>query len=73
MSKLDIEVIYKQASKLADKDKKSLISKLENDMQKIQRPKKHQLVELEGLGKEIWEKIVPQKYLYDLRSEWDDR
>ncbi|HDQ00169.1 MAG TPA: hypothetical protein ENN22_13445 [bacterium] len=73
MSKIDIEVIYKYASKLADKDKMSLISKLENDIQKTQMTKKHKLVELEGLGKEIWEKIDTQQYLNDLRSEWDGR
>jgi len=73
MSELDIEVIYGHASKLTDKDKISLISKLENDIKKTQRTKKHKLVELEGLGKEIWEKIDTQKYLNDLRREWDDR
>jgi len=73
MSELDIEVIYEHAAKLTDKDKISLISKLENDINKKHNTKKHKLAELEGLGKEIWGKIDTQEYLNDLRREWDDR
>ena len=70
MSVLDLEIIYKQASKLTDLDKIALISKLKDD---IKNSKQHKLAELEGLGKEIWETIDTQKYLHDLRREWDER
>jgi hypothetical protein len=31
------------------------------------------LLELEGLGAEIWEGTDAQKYVDDLRNEWDNR
>jgi hypothetical protein len=34
---------------------------------------KHHLIELEGLGKEIWEGIDAQEYVNRLRDEWDER
>jgi hypothetical protein len=33
----------------------------------------HSILELEGLGAEIWEGIDAQEYVDQLRSEWDDR
>jgi hypothetical protein len=35
--------------------------------------KKRSLLELEGLGAEIWQDIDAQGYIDDLRKEWDDR
>jgi len=46
---------------------------LAKDVQKTKKAKKHKLSELEGPGKEIWEKIDAQKYVNDLRGEWNDR
>jgi hypothetical protein len=31
------------------------------------------ILELEGLGREIWEGVDPRKYIEELRDEWDDR
>ena len=31
------------------------------------------ILELEGLGKEIWEGVDPRKYINDLRHEWRNR
>lgn len=31
------------------------------------------ILELEGLGKEIWEGVDPRKYIDELRDEWDNR
>lgn len=36
-------------------------------------PKKRSILELRGLGKEIWEGIDAQEYVNDLRNEWDHR
>jgi hypothetical protein len=33
--------------------------------------KKHSIMELEGLGKEIWQGIDATKYVRELRAEWD--
>lgn len=34
-------------------------------------PKKHNITELKGCGKEIWKGIDAQKYVNKLRKEWD--
>jgi len=38
-----------------------------------QPEERHSLLELEGLGKEIWEGIDAQEYVNGLRDEWDHR
>jgi hypothetical protein len=35
--------------------------------------KKRSLLELEGLGAEIWQGIEAQEYINQIRKEWDDR
>ena len=36
------------------------------------RPRRS-IMDLHGLGKEIWEGIDPQEYVNELRAEWDHR
>lgn len=36
-------------------------------------PPPRSLLELEGLGAEIWQGIDPQVYVTELRREWDQR
>jgi hypothetical protein len=36
-------------------------------------PPRHDIRELHGLGKEIWEGIDAQEYVNRLREEWDHR
>lgn len=36
-------------------------------------PPKRSIMELHGLGKELWEGIDAQEYVNALRSEWDHR
>jgi hypothetical protein len=36
-------------------------------------PRTHSILELDGLGMEIWEDVDAQEYVNDLRSEWDER
>jgi hypothetical protein len=36
-------------------------------------PKPRSLMDLEGLGEEIWRGIGPQIYVNELRDEWDKR
>lgn len=35
--------------------------------------KKHSIMELHGLGAEIWQGIDAQEYVNELRKEWDHR
>jgi hypothetical protein len=36
-------------------------------------PHSRSLLELGGLGEEIWQCIDPQAYVHELRKEWDQR
>ena len=36
-------------------------------------PKKRSIMELHGLGAEIWEGVDAQEYVNELRKEWDHR
>jgi hypothetical protein len=51
----------------------SLISRnlVEKSKKEDRRPRS--LLELEGLGAEIWEGVDAQKYVDELRDEWHDR
>lgn len=57
---------------LRDDDKLALISKLISSMQGNTIKRKRSLLELERLGKEIWQGIDANSYIDELRSEWDD-
>ena len=39
--------------------------------QKFTSSPKHSLLELEGLGKEIWESIDVEKYIEEERNSWE--
>ena len=34
---------------------------------------RHSILELHGLGKEIWQGVDPQDYVNKLRDEWEER
>lgn len=69
------EEIYQQYIKqLPNKEKLRLIAKVSNDLADTETEKpKRSLLELEGLGKEIWEGIDAQEYVNELRNEWEHR
>ena len=70
-----VEEIYQQYIKpLPDKEKLRLIAKVSNDLAETETENpKRSLLELEGLGKEIWKGIDAQEYVNELRNEWDHR
>ena len=37
----------------------------------VSQPRRRSLMELEGLGAELWQGIDAQEYIDQLRSEWD--
>lgn len=49
------------------------LTKTEVAEQPERAPSARSLLELEGLGAEIWEDIDAQAYVTGLRSEWDHR
>ena len=72
---LTAEEIYQQHVKpLANREKLRLIAKVSSDLaeNEIEKPKRS-IMELHGLGKEIWEGIDAQQYVSELRDEWEHR
>lgn len=69
------EEIYQQYVKpLPEKEKLRLIAKVSNDLAETENEKpRRSLLELEGLGKEVWEGVDAQEYINELRNEWEQR
>ncbi len=70
-----VEEIYQQYIKpLPEKEKLRLIARVSNDLaeSEIEKPKRS-IMELHGLGKEIWKGIDAQEYVNELRNEWEHR
>jgi hypothetical protein len=80
MSLITVEQLYEQHIKtLPAIDKLRLMSMIaqqlvnEPDITEVAEKPKHSLMELHGLGAEIWQGIDAQEYVNQLREEWDNR
>jgi hypothetical protein len=71
---ITIEEVYaKYIKDLSPAEKLRLLEITAHDLaNKIDNPE-HSILELEGLGIEAWQEIDPQKYINQLRDEWDHR
>ncbi len=71
MEKQDIvKEIEKKITRLNPEQKKRLLDSIRASL-KPKNKRQHSLLELEGLGKEIWEKTNTDKYLNDERKSWE--
>jgi hypothetical protein len=70
---MTITQIMEQAKTLSWQERRELITLLHDSLQNGDVPKKHSILELAGLGEEIWTGIDAQEYVNQLRSEWDER
>jgi hypothetical protein len=72
---MTFEAIVEEIETLSIDQRKALIMALVDSLARNEKPpnKTHSLLELEGLGAEIWEGIDAQEYVNQLRSEWDHR
>jgi hypothetical protein len=50
-----------------------IASELAIEARALSLPRRRSLMELEGLGAEIWQGIDAQEYVDQLRSEWDTK
>jgi hypothetical protein len=78
MATLTAKEIYEQLVKrLPPEERLQLIEMVNRDL--LERPgkepqkNKRSLMELHGLGAEIWQGIDAQEYVDELRKEWDHR
>ncbi len=67
-----IAEFFKQVRQLTPDEQQDLVEEM-IAMSHLQPPRKpkHSIMELEGLGKEIWEGVDPQQYIEDERNSWD--
>ena len=73
---MSVQEMIQDAKTLSIDDRKRLMKALVDLLTELpqETPKKNRnLLELTGLGAEIWEGIDAQEYVNQLRSEWDHR
>ncbi len=63
--------ILEKISRLSRQQKTDLIAELESQVQADSRKGGRSIMELQGLGKEIWEGIDAQEYVNAERDSWD--
>jgi hypothetical protein len=70
---MSLQEMIQEARALSPDEIKQLMRALIDLMPAEAAPKQHSIMELRGLGAEIWQGINAQEYVNQLRSEWDDR
>jgi hypothetical protein len=72
---MTIMQMVEEARTLSYEERKELIKQLlDLPIEAAPAPKKKRsILELVGLGAEVWEGIDPQQYIDELRDEWDHR
>jgi len=77
MYTMSVQNLYQQYIKpLNPAERLSLTAMIIQDLAATmpkETPRQRSLLELEGLGAEIWEGIDAQEYVNELRKEWDHR
>ena len=63
--------ILEKISRLSRQQKTDLIAELESQVQADSRRGGRGIMELEGLGKEVWEGIDAQEYVNAERDSWN--
>jgi hypothetical protein len=73
MATASYETVLEMAESLPPEERTRLIQKLEQRsvVPTAHSDKKHSIMELEGLGREIWQGIDAKEYVRKLRAEWD--
>jgi hypothetical protein len=67
---MTITQIMEQAKTLSVQERRELITLLHASLQEDHAQNKHSILELAGLGREIWAGRDAQEYVNQLRSEW---
>jgi plasmid stability protein len=66
------EPLYEQLRKQAEEEHRSVAQRVIHLVSKsVGRPKSRSILELRGLGKEVWEGIDPAEYVRQERDSWD--
>lgn len=73
---MTVAEILQQAKALSAQERKELVKLLVDsldDSESNQGSDRHSILELAGLGAEIWDGVDAQEYINQLRNEWDQR
>jgi hypothetical protein len=72
---MSVQEMIQEARQLSPAERKELMRALVEMLPDgdAPAPKKRSILELRGLGAEIWEGIDAQEYVRQIRSEWDHR
>jgi plasmid stability protein len=64
--------LYERLQKLAESEHRSMSQQVVHLLEKAaDKPKLHSILELEGLGKELWKGIDAVEYVRAERDSWD--
>ena len=67
-----LENIYREISKLNNKEKKIILSKLVTEINlSSSKDEKYSIMGIRGIGKEIWHGVDAQNYVNNERAAWD--
>lgn len=71
---MTVAEMLEQAKALSKQERKELVKQLIDSLDAPEvQSEEHSILELAGLGEELWKGIDPQEYINQLRSEWDHR
>lgn len=70
---MSLTTILEQAKALTPQERETLITYLQASLAEEVPKSGHSIMELRGLGKEIWQGVDAQAYVDQLRDEWDAR
>ncbi len=70
---MTLDDIVREVRALPIQQRKELIGLIVDTLTETTPSSSHSILELAGLGAEIWQGIDAQEYVHRLRDEWDTR
>lgn len=71
---MTVEEVIARIRHFSISERKELMVALEDSLhEEYAGDRKHSIMDLKGLGADLWEGIDPQEYVNQLSDEWDDR
>ena len=65
-----VRKIYTEISQLPGADKKALLMRLVNDLRSDETERAHSILEIKGVGIDIWKGMDAQEYVSSERDSW---
>ena len=65
------DILNRAKGQLSQEQQQRLVEELAQHAGRKNGPQQHSIMELKGLGKEIWQGIDPDEYVAKERDSWD--